>query len=135
VLLPRVRNSYTQSIIAVDQPSGKADDRRRFSVIFYSSAISFSRSCPHTSRFEWALLRCEVSVAYSVAPGIQPGITVVKSHLLGDFTRCAGFNRRQLLPVKCPFKTEIGAFWQFQPRLLPSCEGKPFELGNLRSIR
>jgi hypothetical protein len=39
--------------------------------------------------------------------------------------------RRHLLPDKCPFETGIGAFWQLQQHLLPSCEEKPFELGNL----
>jgi hypothetical protein len=44
-------------------------------------------------------------------------------------------DRRHLLPDKCRFKTEIDAYWRFQLVLFPSREGKPVELGNLRSIR
>jgi hypothetical protein len=45
------------------------------------------------------------------------------------------FGRCHLLPDNCPFKAKIGAFWRFHVLVLPSCEGKPGELGNLRSIR
>jgi hypothetical protein len=60
---------------------------------------------------------------------------MVKSQLLALPLDSDHLGRRQLLPDKCPFKTEIGAFWQFQLLLFPSHDGKAVGLGNLRSIR
>jgi hypothetical protein len=42
---------------------------------------------------------------------------------------------RQLSPVNCLLPADFGVFWQLQETGNPLCEGEPFGLGNLRSIR